>query len=626
MNLDSLSQLKERWWTRRHQITLAVAAVLLLLALLGPPLTRRVTRRGWPQTSGQRTVDRLSRPVTVVRDRYGVPHLYAETPVDLYLAQGYVHAQDRFWQMELNRRRARGSLATALGERAKSSDALYQELDLVAAAQTYLAQLDEDAWAALAAYTVGVNAWLAEHRGRLPFEFTLSRWRGRAIEPAEWTVEDTLLLTLALRWQVQPSTPHPSLIAHLVDRVGAERAAELLGREPTWDNAKLGDLETVVPPPLSGDMLLGVKAQRVPGSLTQNGRALLSIDLPTDLSLPSPWHLVALHVGEQGALGVSSPGLPGLWVGQGDLELASWGQGPAVTLLAGETPVFCLLPLSFEGLSEAAPPTLDALWAHQLDTTSARAARLIPYLLQVQPQGWRQERVSGMLETWDYRTGDREFPFFAVYQLELARAAFADELGNEVFEAYVARGDFYQAALDRILDNPDAAWWDDVSTPQRELRGDILQRAYEPALEWIGRNYGDLHMLWEWDLIHGSQLYHLLGNAWPWDQLLNRDFAPQGWTETANASPGGLPCTGGLCWGGDFYRVRGVYGYRQLFDASDPDTLWFMLLPGQSGHPFHPHYADLLDEWLDGEYLPLQTADSPDRVPGGKETLILSPE
>jgi acyl-homoserine lactone acylase PvdQ len=77
--------------------------------------------------------------------------------------------------------------------------------------------------------------------------------------------------------------------------------------------------------------------------------------------------------------------------------------------------------------------------------------------------------------------------------------------------------------------------------------------------------------------------------------------------------------------GGDIYRAKAVYGYRQISDANDPSTLWFSLLPGQSGHPFHPHYDDLLDEWLAGDYLPLRLAASPDAVDGRKSELELVP-
>jgi penicillin amidase len=258
---------------------------------------------------------------------------------------------------------------------------------------------------------------------------------------------------------------------------------------------------------------------------------------------------------------------------------------------------------------------------------------VISHLLTVEPEGWRQERTTEMLKKWDCDISDNSesAAVYAVYQLELARAAFADELGPELFRAYVARTAPYQAALDEILQDPRSPWWDDVTTPQRESRADILQQAYEPALEWIGRNHGDLHLLWEWNKMHGSQLRHVLGNGWPWDVLLNHDFTPDGWTYTNNASPGGLTSSEStkaidIYWQDQLYQVRAVYGYRQIIDPRDPATVWFILLPGQSGHPFHPNYKDLAQAWSAGRYQALHLAPSPDDVAGAAGRLRLVPE
>jgi acyl-homoserine lactone acylase PvdQ len=640
MNLKTLKdmwrRLRERRWTRRNKIILAGAATLVVIAIVGSVLVRRVVRRGWPQTEGTVTVAGLRAPVTVVRDGYGVPHIYAESEADLFLAQGYVHAQDRFWQMELSRRRGRGTAAELLGDKALSNDQEWQALDLISVAKRELAAMDAEIRAPLDVYARGVNAWLETHGGRLPFEFTLLRWRGhKADDPATWTAEDSYIVSLALGWQVGAPWADTSLVARIIERVGPERGAFLLGGEKLAGETSL-QASSGVTDSLPGRWALSGRVTLVGGDRTKSGQPLLAVDLPTGLDLPAPWYVIAWRAGDDRGAGASVPGLPGLVVGTDDGAVwETWSETQKLALSEKTSPWkrWLLAALLNTGkiiqVDDAqAPGTVDDLRTRQMDTFSARAARLIPFLVQVKPQGWRQERVTGMLRKWDCRVGDnnKEAPFFAVYQLELARAAFADELGDALFEAYVAQSDLYQAALDRIIEDPDDEWWDDVNTPERELRGDILKRAYEPALECIGRNYGDLHMLWEWDIVHGGRLHHPLGDAWPWDQLLSRDLTPDGWADTANASPGGLPCTGGICQGGDFFRAKAVYGYRQILDVGDPSTLWFMLLPGQSGHPFHAHYDDLMDEWLAGEYLPLRLAASPEEVEGAKGVLVLTPE
>ncbi len=620
----------ETLWNRRRWVALASVLLAGALALGAWTLARRVVRQSWPQTEGRVEVAGLEETVTVVRDRYGVPHLFAERETDLAFAQGYVHAQDRFWQMEVSRRRARGTLAALLGASATESDVAWRSLGLTSVARELLSEADADALAVLNAYAEGVNAWLASHADRRPFEYRLLEWRGGTPpEPEPWTALDSVLVALALGWQTGGPAVDPTVMAGVRARLGDERAALLLGESPE----ARGLYPTSGKSPLPPTWALRSRVALVDGEETRSGRPLLAVDLPTDLSLPSPWYVMALRVankgGEKGEAGATVPGLPGVLVGT--VDGARWAGGTLV--LPDDLPPWTawLTAVMFDAgqavrpgeLGQEAGPvdTPGALRAWLLDTYSARAERLISLLVQLQPVGWRQERVTAMLKGWDYHIGEnnREGPFFAVFQLELARAAFADELGADLFGAYAAEGDWYQRALDRIAVDPDDPWWDDVTTPERELRGDILRRAYAAALEWIGRHYGDLHMVWEWDLVHQGQLAHPLGDVWPWDQLLSRDLSPDGWADTVNASPGG---------GLDpdrFYRARAVYGYRQILDLGDPDTLWFLLLPGQSGHPFHPHYADLIDEWLAGAYQPLRLAASPDEVEGGVATLVLTP-
>jgi acyl-homoserine lactone acylase PvdQ len=633
-------RLKERWWTRRTRRLLAATLLLAVLALAGALLACRIVRRGWPQTAGTVLVAGLRAPVTVVRDRLGIPHLYAETEADLFFAQGYVHAQDRFWGMELARRRGRGTLAQLLGETAQEADAAWRALDLADVARNELAKLEGAASEALAAYVAGVNAWLGQERQRLPFAFTVLEWRRSEVpEPTAWTAEDSLIVALVFTWQVGGPSLDPSLAIQIEDRVGPEGAALLLGEGGGdvlgWPVDAPGPALSGLSNNLPARWALGGRVTRVSGDDTPSGKPLLALDLPSGLELPTPWYVLTWHVNDDAAMGASLPGLPGLVVGTDDTSAwVLWSPGHGAPASEGLPPwrrwllTALFSPAQIVELTEQpAAQNPEQLQALLTDTSSARAARLVPKLLQVQPQGWRQERVTGMLRQWGYHIGDnnKEAPFFVVYQLELARAAFADEMSPALFEAYAAQSERYQIALDEILDHPDDAWWDDVTTPEQETREEILERAYEPALEWIGRNYGDLHMLWEWDVVHGSRLHHALGDAWPWDQLLSLDLNPDGWADTANASPGGLPCVGGMCMGGDLFRAKAVYAYRQILDASDLSTLWFALLPGQSDRPFHPHYNDLMDEWLAGEYVPLRLSAIPEAVQGAESALILEP-
>ena len=97
---------------------IALAALVVVLAIAAVWLVRRP----WPQTSGEIAVAGLSAPVEVIRDEWGIPQLYAANERDLFFAQGYVHAQDRLWQMELNRHVSGGSLAELFGPAVVAAD------------------------------------------------------------------------------------------------------------------------------------------------------------------------------------------------------------------------------------------------------------------------------------------------------------------------------------------------------------------------------------------------------------------------------------------------------------------------------------------------------------------------
>lgn len=120
-----------------------------------------------PQVNGRIYLQPLSQPVTVQRDKWGIPHIYAANRRDLFIAQGFVHAQDRLWQMELNRRAAKGELCALLGPIPLATDRLARTLGFGRLAAASWAHLPQAARDDLQAYTAGINAFL-ENRFPLP--------------------------------------------------------------------------------------------------------------------------------------------------------------------------------------------------------------------------------------------------------------------------------------------------------------------------------------------------------------------------------------------------------------------------------------------------------------------------
>ena len=177
----------------RPLLRIAVAAgVLLVLASAGTGAF--IIRRAFPQITGRLTVPGLLAGVEVIRDRWGVPHIYAANSHDLFFAQGYIQAQDRLWQMDFNRRVPSGRLSEIFGEVTLNSDRFLRTIGMRRAAEAEAARLDGESAAALHAYAAGVNAYVARNGSRLPLEFTLLRYR-----PEPWVPADSLAFGKLLR-------------------------------------------------------------------------------------------------------------------------------------------------------------------------------------------------------------------------------------------------------------------------------------------------------------------------------------------------------------------------------------------------------------------------------------------
>ncbi|MGI9449733.1 MAG: penicillin acylase family protein, partial [Geminicoccaceae bacterium] len=159
--------------------------------------------RSLPDLDGEVVVKGLERPVTITRDRHGIPHIEAETFEDAVFAQGFVHAQDRLWQLEFQRHVSAGRLSELVGEDGLSTDRFMRMLGLYKLAEASLEHLPADSIAWLEAYAAGVNAFLDQRTGPLPPEFLIL---GHAdIEP--WTPADSVVwikvmaLDLSRNWR-----------------------------------------------------------------------------------------------------------------------------------------------------------------------------------------------------------------------------------------------------------------------------------------------------------------------------------------------------------------------------------------------------------------------------------------
>ncbi len=300
------------------------------LARLLKPGFSFLNRGARPVTRGSLRLAGLSAPVEVLRDQWGIPHVYAGNHHDLFLAQGFLHAQERMWQMELNRRIARGCLAAILGEPALNTDRLTRTLGFWRLAQQDLALTGEHELELLTAYAAGVNAFL--DRRRLPVEFKLLRFT-----PEPWEPLDTLGIGRLLIFNLSTGWAAELVRAALVEKLGPDRAADLDLHFPERDAPTLPE-GVVFNRLLEGNLLQaergpflehvhdagrGSNAWALAGARTTTGQAILCNDMHLRLTTPGIWYLNHLQGGDYHVSGVSLPGVPGIEVGHN--ARIAWG-------------------------------------------------------------------------------------------------------------------------------------------------------------------------------------------------------------------------------------------------------------------------------------------------------------
>ena len=322
-----------RWIRVAAAVSLAIGAVLLGVALY----VYSLTTGSLPQLEGTATLPGLRAPVTIDRDELGVPSLSGQTRLDVARALGFVHAQDRFFQMDLLRRRSAGELAELFGSVAVEVDGATRLHGFRAVAKRALANLDASERAIVDAYVAGVNDGLGA-LSQPPFEYLLLRQ-----EPAPWRGEDSVLVSYSMFMTLHDETGRKeSTLGAMRDTLPA-RLFEFLAPVGTrWDAPLLGSLlpEAAVPGPDIVDLRgsapaetastqlalpqtsaseIGSNNWAVAGSLTSHGGALVANDMHLNIDVPAIWYRASLSWRDGETLhrvtGATLPGVPNLIIG-----------------------------------------------------------------------------------------------------------------------------------------------------------------------------------------------------------------------------------------------------------------------------------------------------------------------
>jgi penicillin amidase len=347
--------------TLRSRVRLwpAVFILLTILLLLCAGIVTWffvIAHSALPALDGTLAVRGLSAPVSVTRDSHGVPTINAQTTNDLFLAQGYVTAQDRLFQMDLLRRAAKGELSEIVGEPALKHDRQQRILGLRATAEKEIQSATADDRQQFEAYARGVNAFIESHRDRLPVEFRLLHY-----SPRPWTFEDSLTIGYQMVQTLSISPKAALTREKILAKLGPELTADLYvnrswrDHPPTASSPAFEDnapeqaplqksamvaLNTSVPnllQPWLEDSFrddpapLGSNNWVVSGDHTTTGKPLLSNDMHLGHQMPNLWYEAHLRSGDFDVAGVTLPGYPYVIVGHN--RRIAWGctnVGPTV--------------------------------------------------------------------------------------------------------------------------------------------------------------------------------------------------------------------------------------------------------------------------------------------------------
>lgn len=258
-----------------------------------------IAYRPLPQTSGELAAP-ISKKASVVRDKFGVPHITAATFEDALFLQGYVTAQDRLWQMDGLRRLAGGELAEVIGPAALEADKESRQLRMRRMAEEHYRALPSADRAVFAAYARGVNFFIETHLDRLPLEFTLLRY-----DPRPWSIVDSLLAGLQM---------YRNLTTTFREEV--KKQTMLAGGDPAKVNFLFSSRS-------GREFQPGSNAWAIAGTHTASGKPLLANDPHLDFTVPSTWYMVHLQAPGFNVSGVSLPGVPCVIVGHNDR--IAWG-------------------------------------------------------------------------------------------------------------------------------------------------------------------------------------------------------------------------------------------------------------------------------------------------------------
>ena len=217
---------------RTRNWLIGVVSVLVILAILvvggWQAFVQTNQSKSFPQVDGEIHLKGLDGPVDVYRDKMGIPHIFASSTHDLFFAQGYVHAQERFWQMDFWRHIGSGTLSEMFGKSQLETDEFLRTLGWKQIAEQEWTELSPESQAILTDYAEGVNAYLADHQGAaISMEYAILHLLTPSYTPAQWTPVNTLTWAKSMAWDLRGNMDEEIQRAILLKTLTPEQVDQL---------------------------------------------------------------------------------------------------------------------------------------------------------------------------------------------------------------------------------------------------------------------------------------------------------------------------------------------------------------------------------------------------------------
>ncbi|HZR27049.1 MAG TPA: penicillin acylase family protein [Vicinamibacterales bacterium] len=329
------------------RLVLKALGAIVVLVLIALAAVYVLVRRSLPEYNATEQVAGITADVDIVRDRSAIPHIFAKTKKDALFGLGYVHAQDRLWQMEFQRRIGFGRLSEIVGPATIPQDRFLRTVGFGRAAVSAWEHLPAPVQQDINAYVAGVNAFISTHHGTaLPPEFTLLRF-----EPQPWTGSDVIAWVKMMAWDLSANYSFELLRNDLVAKVGMERMQQLMplypkgglsildraGEAGEAGTAGKNSVASAHQPYLPHQPYLaagreffstfqdGIGSNNwvVDGSMTASGKPMLANDPHLGTRIPSTWYLAHMSAPDFDVIGGTLPGAPTVVLGRN--RRIAWG-------------------------------------------------------------------------------------------------------------------------------------------------------------------------------------------------------------------------------------------------------------------------------------------------------------